>query len=240
MGTFSRFLWISQQKHLKPFRACLWAAGDAAEENWPSNEQDVGQEEILVPLRGVRPWIPLGYVRPQVPSPHSCSLLHKTSPHLSRGLTSQLSSLTGTAVPWCLWEEEASLSISAACVPAPAQNRGNPTGTDGAIESNAKDFREYTAHGVLTAEVLPPLSDTELGEDILWQVLGQLVIQAPSRWYYQPEWIFFAGSKGIEFNSVQLWHVVSKFLDSVSELSKYSTEEAQARARWMIHPHTRN
>lgn len=104
------------------------------------------------------------------------------------------------------------------------------TGTDGAIESNAGDFREYTSNGVLTAEVLPPLSDSEL-EDILWQVLGQLILQAPSRWFYQHEWIDFAGRKGIEFNSVQLWHVASKFFDSVSELTKYSTDEAQARGR---------
>lgn len=119
-----------------------------------------------MPLRGVRPQFPLGYVRPQVTSPHSCSarsLLQETSPHPSRGLSSQLSSLTGTAVPWCLGDEEASLSISAACVPAPAQNHGVATGTDGAVESNSEDFREYTSHGVLTAEVLPPLSGSELG-----------------------------------------------------------------------------
>lgn len=73
------------------------------------------------------------------------------------------------------------------------------TGTDGAVESNSKDLREYTSHGVLTAEVLPPLSDSELGEDILWQVLGQLVLQAPSRWFYQHDWIVFAGGKGLEF-----------------------------------------
>lgn len=87
--------------------------GDTDEGNWPSNGQDVGQKEILVPLGGLRPWFPLGYVRPQVTS-HSCSarsLLQETSPHPSRGLTSQLCSLTGTAVPWCLWEEEASLSF---------------------------------------------------------------------------------------------------------------------------------
>lgn len=60
-----------------------------------THEQDVGQEEILVPLTGVRPQIPLGYVRPQVTSLHSCSarsLLQETSPHPSRGLSSQLSS----------------------------------------------------------------------------------------------------------------------------------------------------
>lgn len=74
--------------------------------------------------------------------------------------------------------------LSAAFVPAPAQNHGMATGTDGAVESNSKDLREYKSHGILTAEVLPPLSDSELGEDILWQVLGQLILQAPSRWFY--------------------------------------------------------
>lgn len=113
----------------------------------------------------------------------------------------------------------------------PAQNRGKATGEGGALESNAKDFREYTSHSVLTAEVLPPLWDSEPGEDVLWQMLGQLILQAPSRWFYQYEWTVFASRKGIEFNSVQLWHVASKFFDSVSELTKYSTDEAQARDR---------
>lgn len=36
-------------------------------------------------------------------------------------------------------------------------------GTDGAAEPSSEEFREYTSHGVLTAEVLPPLSDSELG-----------------------------------------------------------------------------
>lgn len=73
------------------------------------------------------------------------------------------------------------------------------TGADGAVESNSKDLRECTPHGVLPAEVLPPLSHSELGGDILWQVLGQLILQAPSRWFYQHEWMVFAGGKGVEF-----------------------------------------
>lgn len=105
------------------------------------------------------------------------------------------------------------------------------TGTDRAVESNSKGFREYTSHDVLTAEVLPPLSDSQRGEDILWQVLGQLILQASPTWFYQHEWVVFAGRKEVEFNSVQLWHAASKFFVSVSELTKYYTGEAQARGR---------
>lgn len=54
-------------------------------------------------------------------------------------------------MPCCLLDEEASLRISAACVPAPAQKHDIAVVTDGAIESNSKDFREYTSLDVLTA-----------------------------------------------------------------------------------------
>lgn len=58
-----------------------------------------------------------------------------------------------TAMPCCLQDEEASLRISIARVPAPAQKHVIGVVTDGAVESNSKDCREYASLGVLTASL---------------------------------------------------------------------------------------